>query len=165
MAPAKKSKVVPETEGFGVLCLYSGGRFPDLQKMKVTRERKEHQVLPHPEEFIDWIAKDGKGWSFQMISAIPEMRRGFIEPYMVFFPVRSQDGLRFPINECIKAMKGKSFDEETAWRGTIVVAKCVDMSFDGNRAFTDITMADYVFVKNWFLHSRSPPYERLSLNA
>lgn len=74
------------------------------------------------------------------------MNKNFEEPYIIFFPVVSRDGLPFPVNKFIKDLQGSSFSESTAWRGNVVVAKYRNQQYSAMR---NISMADFPLVKNY----------------
>ena len=74
------------------------------------------------------------------------MNKKFDEPYIIFFPVVSRDGIPFPINKYIKDLQGNLFRETAAWRGNIVIAKYRDLQYS---AMQKASMADFPLVKNY----------------
>lgn len=74
------------------------------------------------------------------------MNRKFDQPYAIFFPAVSSDGHPFPINKYAKLVQDKSFREDWAWRGNLVVVKYADIAYS---AMVDISMADFPLIKNY----------------
>lgn len=72
--------------------------------------------------------------------------------------IASRTGAPFPINRVVREIKGRSFTEDSAWRGNIVVAKYRGGGMDPFMALIDISMADFPIIKNHFLH-RNPGAE------
>lgn len=64
----------------------------------------------------------------------------------------SRTGVPFPINKAIREIQGRSFNEENAWRGNIVIAKYRGGGVDPFMSLIDISMADFPIIKNHFLH-------------
>ena len=81
------------------------------------------------------------------------MNRKFTNPYIVFYPTVSRDGMPFPTNKCIREIQGRAYKEEISWRGNIVVAKYRDSPFT---SLMDATMADFPILKNFLLTHGSP---------
>ena len=81
------------------------------------------------------------------------MNRPFINPYVIFYPVLSRDGMPFPVNKCIKEIQGPNYREHLAWRGNLVIAKYRD---DQLSALMDATMADFPLLKNYLSTHYSP---------
>ena len=81
------------------------------------------------------------------------MNKKFANPYILFYPVLSRDGMPFPINKCIRDIQGKSFKEQVAWRGNLVIAKYRDNPFS---SMIDASMADFPILKNYLLTHGSP---------
>lgn len=85
--------------------------------------------------------------------------RNFQYPYVVFLPIVSQNGGRFPTNAAIKDIQGGSFTESSkyiasfhfsttyvsqdSWKGDIVVAKYWDHAFG---TIMDCAMSDYPMI-------------------
>jgi hypothetical protein len=111
--------------------------------------------LPHPEVFMDYIAEGlgPRAWKYHLVEALDGMNRKFTNPYIVFYPTVSRDGMPFPTNKCIREIQGRSFKEEVAWRGNIVVAKYRDSPFT---SMVDATMADFPILKNYLLTHGAP---------
>ncbi|KAF9008832.1 hypothetical protein BDQ17DRAFT_1236719 [Cyathus striatus] len=111
--------------------------------------------MPHPEVHMDYIAEGlgPRAWKYQLVEALDGMNRKFANPYIVFYPTVSRDGMPFPVNKSIRDIQGRSFKEEVAWRGNIVVAKYRDNPFS---SMIDASMADFPILKNYFLTHGSP---------
>ena len=92
------------------------------------------------------------------------MNKRFANPYVVFYPVLSRDGMPFPINKCLKEIQAMNYREGNAWRGNLVIAKYRDEQFS---ALMDATMADFPLLKNYLSTHYSPPLpvSRLSFFA
>ena len=82
------------------------------------------------------------------MEALDGMNRKFANPYIIFYPTISRDGMPFPINKTIKDIQGRAFKEEYAWRGNIIVAKYRDNPFT---SMIDAAMSDFPILKNYFL--------------
>jgi hypothetical protein len=87
------------------------------------------------------------------VEALDGMIRKFANPYVIFYPTISRDGMPFPINRCIREIQGRFYSEETAWRGNIVIAKYRDSPWT---SMTDIAMADFPILKNYLMTHGSP---------
>jgi hypothetical protein len=81
------------------------------------------------------------------------MTKNLPNPYAIFYPVVSRDGMPFPVNKCVREIQGKNYREETAWRGNLVIAKFTDTSYT---AMVDASMADFPLIKNYLLTHHSP---------
>jgi len=81
------------------------------------------------------------------------MNKKFANPYVIFYPVVSRDGMPFPINKCLKEIQGANYREHLAWRGNLVVAKYRD---DQLSALMDANMADFPLLKNYLSNHYSP---------
>lgn len=81
------------------------------------------------------------------------MNKKFTNPYIVFYPVVSRDGMRFPVNKIIKDFQQRGYSEQNAWRGNIVVAKYRDNPFS---SMVNASMADFPLLKNYFLTHPAP---------
>jgi len=81
------------------------------------------------------------------------MNRKFANPYIIFYPAVSRDGMPFPINKSIREIQGQAFKEEYAWRGNIVIAKYCDSPFS---SMIDASMADFPILKNYLLTHGAP---------
>ena len=84
------------------------------------------------------------------------MNKKFANPYVIFYPVLSRDGMPFPINKCLKEIQGPNYREHLAWRGNLVIAKYRDEQLS---ALMDATMADFPLLKNYLSnhYSRAVP--------
>ncbi|EIN10815.1 hypothetical protein PUNSTDRAFT_65493 [Punctularia strigosozonata HHB-11173 SS5] len=110
--------------------------------------------IPHPEVYMDYIAEIGsRAWQYHPVHALDGMSKNLPNPYAIFYPVISRDGMPFPVNKCVKEIQGKNFREETAWRGNLVVAKFTDTTYT---AMVDASMADFPLIKNYLLTHHSP---------
>ncbi|KAJ3550637.1 hypothetical protein NMY22_g354 [Coprinellus aureogranulatus] len=136
--------------------------------------------MPHPEVFMDYIAEIGaRAWKYQvslksralcfpckcasrlinsacipkLVEALDGMNKKFANPYIIFYPTVSRDGMPFPVNKCIKDIQGKAFKEPHAWRGNIVIAKYRDDPFT---SMIDASMADFAILKNFLLTHGCP---------
>lgn len=105
--------------------------------------------MPHPEIHMDYIADIGyRAWRyhvslqnryvvkstecstwFQIVEALDGMNKKFSNPYIIFYPTVSRDGMPFPVNTCIREIQGKRFTEAAAWKGNIVIAKYCESPF------------------------------------
>lgn len=65
----------------------------------------------------------------QLVEALDGMNKNFTNPYIIFYPTLSRDGMPFPINRAIREIQGRNFRESYAWRGNIVVAKYRESPF------------------------------------
>lgn len=81
------------------------------------------------------------------------MNRRFANPYIIFYPVVSRDGMPFPVNKTIRDIQGQAFRPEYAWRGNIVVGKYRENAFT---SLVNASMADFPILKNYFLTHGSP---------
>ncbi|KAJ7283369.1 hypothetical protein C8J57DRAFT_1292314 [Mycena rebaudengoi] len=112
--------------------------------------------MPHPEVYMDYVA-DGIGarpWRYLLVESLDGMNRKFTNPYVVFYPTLSRDGMPFPINKCIRDIQGPLFNEQVAWRGNVIIAKFRDSPFT---SMIDASMADFPILKN-FLRNRGSPH-------
>lgn len=81
------------------------------------------------------------------------MNKKFAQPYVVFYPVVSRDGMPFPINKCIREIQGKGFREGIAWRGNIIVAKYRESPFS---SMVNGSIADFPILRNYFMTHGAP---------
>jgi hypothetical protein len=81
------------------------------------------------------------------------MNKKFANPYVIFYPVLSRDGMPFPVNKCLKEIQGPHYRENLAWRGNLVIAKYRDEQLS---ALIDATMADFPLLKNYLSTHYSP---------
>ncbi|KAF9779549.1 hypothetical protein BJ322DRAFT_363170 [Thelephora terrestris] len=111
--------------------------------------------VPHPEMYMDFIP-EGVGsrvWRSHVIDMLDGMNKKFENPYVIYYPVLSRDGMPFPVNEFLKKEQGASFRETHAWRGNLVVAKYRD---ERHSTPMNATMADFPLLKNYLI-THSPP--------
>ncbi|KAF8351244.1 hypothetical protein F5887DRAFT_936538 [Amanita rubescens] len=119
---------------FDAILFPSDGRPPTIVQLmtspmivSATQEGQEatQSRIPHPEVHMDYIAEGygSRAWKYQLVEALDGMNRKFQNPYIIFYPIVSRDGMPFPVNKCIRDIQGQAFVEETAWRGNIVIAK------------------------------------------
>ena len=86
------------------------------------------------------------------------MNKKFANPYIIYYPVVSRDGMPFPVNRTVRDIqeevnKGRRLREEQLWRGNIVAAKFADDRFT---QMMDASMADFPILKN-FLGTHASP--------
>lgn len=105
----------------------------------------------------------------QLVEALDGMNRNFTNPYCIFYPTVSRDGMPFPVNRCIREIQGefinyffifeivnvgliiligKNYKEQCAWRGNIVIAKYRESPFS---SMIHATMADFPILKNYLM--------------
>ncbi|KAI0034434.1 hypothetical protein K488DRAFT_39381, partial [Vararia minispora EC-137] len=142
---------------FDALLFPADGKAPHLVKLMTTPASYATQYspsargegrMPHPEIHMEFIAENVPGsWDYQAaIRALDGMRNKFAQPYMIFFPVVSRDGMPFPINRTLREVQGDWYQSNHAWRGNVVVAKYRDATF---KQLVNMTMADYPIIKNY----------------
>lgn len=107
---------------------------------------------------MDYIAEanglgGAKPWKYLLVEALEGMNKKFTNPYIVYYPTVSRDGMPFPINKCIRDLQGSHFDERVAWRGNVIIAKYRDHPFV---SMMDASMADFPILKN-FIRGRGSP--------
>lgn len=104
---------------------------------------------------MDFIAEGlgHRAWKYQLVEALDGMNRKFANPYIIFYPTVSRDGIPFSVNKCIREIQGRTFREEDAWRGNIVAAKYRDSPFS---SLMDASMADFPILKNYLMTHGSP---------
>ncbi len=93
--------------------------------------------------------------STQLVETLDGMNRMFANPYIIFYPVVSRDGMPFPLNRSIREIQGRSFKKEVAWRGNIIAMKYHNNLFS---SMMDASMADFPLLKNYLLMHGSPPW-------
>jgi hypothetical protein len=86
------------------------------------------------------------------------MNKKFANPYIIYYPVVSRDGMPFPVNRTVRDIqeevnKGRRLHEDQLWRGNIVAAKFADDQF---AQMIDASMADFPILKN-FLGTHASP--------
>jgi len=104
---------------------------------------------------MDFIAEGvgSRAWQSHVVEMLDGMNKKFANPYVIFYPVVSRDGMPFPINKCLKEIQGANYREHLAWRGNLVVAKYRD---DQLSALMDANMADFPLLKNYLSNHYSP---------
>ncbi|KAJ7367876.1 hypothetical protein DFH08DRAFT_8077 [Mycena albidolilacea] len=114
--------------------------------------------MPHPEAHMDFIAESSglggaKPWKYFIVDSLDMMNKKFTNPYIVYYPAVSRDGMPFPVNKSIRDIQGSDFNERFAWRGNIIIGKFRDH----DQPFTsmmDASMADFPILKN-FIRTRA----------
>jgi hypothetical protein len=87
----------------------------------------------------------------QFVEALEMMNKKFANPYIIYYPVVSHDGMPFPINRTVRDIqeevnKSQRLREDQLWRGNLVAAKFTDNRFT---QMTDASMADFPILKNF----------------
>ncbi|KAJ7442235.1 hypothetical protein B0H11DRAFT_1663868, partial [Mycena galericulata] len=90
-----------------------------------------------------------------IVCSLEGMTKRFAHPYVVYYPLKSREGLPFSINENIRGIQGSRFQSHLAWKGDIIVGKCMDQS-EPFSSMTSVSMADFPILKN-FLGSLGSP--------
>ncbi|KAJ7638444.1 hypothetical protein FB45DRAFT_1132235 [Roridomyces roridus] len=142
----------------------SDGRKPylvDLMTSPTQYGANPGPRMPHPEGHMDFIVESRslpggmKPWRYLIVDALDQMTKNFNHPYIVYYPVMSRDGMPFPINQAIRDIQGKNFNEHTAWRGNIIIGKFREH----DQPFTsmmDASISDFPILKN-FMGTRPSP--------
>jgi hypothetical protein len=81
------------------------------------------------------------------------MNKKFANPYVIFYPTVSRDGMPFPINKCIREIQGRSFRDVVAWRGNIIIAKYCESPFS---SMVNASIADFPILRNYFMTHSAP---------
>src|ERR1700761_9501146 len=86
------------------------------------------------------------------------MNKKFANPYIIYYPVVSRDGMPFPVNRTVRDIqeelnKGRRIREDQLWRGNLVAAKFADNHFV---QMMDASMADFPILKNFLATHPSP---------
>ena len=86
------------------------------------------------------------------------MNKKFANPYSIYYPVVSRDGMPFPVNRTVRDIqeevnKGRRGREDHLWRGNLVAAKFADNHFT---QMMDASMADFPILKNYLATHASP---------
>ena len=142
--------------GFDAILFPSdGGRAPHLVKLMTSPTSGPDPLtpdapyvrMPHPEIHMDYIAEIGsRAWKYQvcplqknsffkyshqtqLVKALDGMNRNFTSPYVIFYPTLERGGMPFPVNKAIREIQGRNYNEDSAWRGNIVVAKYRESPF------------------------------------
>lgn len=74
------------------------------------------------------------------------MNKNFDEPYVIFYPIVSRDGIPFPVNKLAKELQGTLFNEPSAWRGNLIIAKYRNLEYT---VMKNASMADFPLIKNY----------------
>ena len=79
------------------------------------------------------------------------MNKKFANPYIIYYPVISRDGIPFPTNRTVRDIqeevnKGRRLPDDQLWRGNLVAAKFADDRFT---QMMDASMADFPILKNY----------------
>ncbi|KIM34705.1 hypothetical protein M413DRAFT_409130 [Hebeloma cylindrosporum] len=145
---------------YEAIVLPSDGRLPSIVQLTTSPMSKHPRsytpsppgCMPHPEVHMDYIATNlgCRAWKYQLVEALYGMNRRFANPYIIFYPTISRDGMPFPINKTIKGIQGRAFKEEYAWRGNIIVAKYRDID-NPFTSMIDAAMSDFPILKNYLL--------------
>ncbi|GJE96053.1 hypothetical protein PsYK624_122460 [Phanerochaete sordida] len=91
--------------------------------------RSSTGLFYHPEVFMDWIHENDQvpRWNSHVIRRLDGMTKDFDNPFIIFYPTRSKDGMPFPVNVCVstsqKSKMPETIHKKKRWRGDIVVAK------------------------------------------
>ncbi|KAI0052561.1 hypothetical protein FA95DRAFT_1483235 [Auriscalpium vulgare] len=111
--------------------------------------------FPHPEVYMDYIAENigPRAWHYQLVEALDGMNKKFTNPYIIYFPVVSRDGMPFPVNKSVREIQGRLYREEYAWRGNLIIAKYRDARFS---QMMNASMADFPILKNYLSTHGSP---------
>ncbi|KAH0579413.1 hypothetical protein H2248_002274 [Termitomyces sp. 'cryptogamus'] len=136
------------------------GRQPSLVRLMTSPMMTPHHSLypcriPHPEVYMEYIA-EGLGprvWKYHLVEALDGMLRKFTNPYIIFYPIVSRDGMPFPVNKSIRGIQARSFKEEVAWRGNVVIVKYHDSPFS---SMMDTPIADFAILRNYLMTHGAP---------
>ncbi|KAA1475952.1 hypothetical protein DENSPDRAFT_861002 [Dentipellis sp. KUC8613] len=148
---------------YNALLFSSDGSPPRLVELKASlpdpyssqsKNSNSNAQIPHPEVYMEHVAQDHqRPWGHQPVEALDGMNKRFTEPYMVFYPTISRDGLPFPVNLSIREIQGNAFKKHMCWCGDIIIAKYQSSRFT---VMKNMTMADYPLLKNWLAMHLSP---------
>ncbi|KAL6304375.1 hypothetical protein BKA93DRAFT_733391, partial [Sparassis latifolia] len=83
-----------------------------------------------------------------IIHKLDGMHRPLPNPYGIFTPGMSNNGLPFTRNKCISSMVGSRLPNNTDWKGDIIIVKYRDNT---HQDFLDLTMSEFPIVKNYFI--------------
>ncbi|KAJ7783416.1 hypothetical protein B0H14DRAFT_3507120 [Mycena olivaceomarginata] len=129
----------------------------NLSRKSNTIRAQHWSRMPHPEAHMDFIAESSglggaKPWKYFIVDSLDMMNKKFTNPYIVYYPAVSRDGMPFPLTS-IRDIQGSDFNERFAWRGNIIIGKFRDH----DQPFTsmmDASMADFPILKN-FIRTRA----------
>jgi len=157
-----------QLSSFEALLFPSDGRNPHMvalmtSPMSIPDPHAPHSThppqMPHPEVYMDYIAEGlgPRAWHYHLVEALDGMNKKFSQPYVVFYPVVSRDGMPFPINKCIREIQGRAFRESIAWRGNIIIAKYRESPFS---SMVNGSIADFPILRNYFMTHGAPSQAR-----
>ncbi|KNZ71581.1 hypothetical protein J132_08092 [Termitomyces sp. J132] len=159
------------------------GRQPSLVRLMTSPMMTPHHSLypcriPHPEVYMEYVCEipllmihhliipyvthicmkiaEGLGprvWKYHLVEALDGMLRKFTNPYIIFYPIVSRDGMPFPVNKSIRGIQARSFKEEVAWRGNVVIVKYHDSPFS---SMMDTPIADFAILRNYLMTHGAP---------
>ncbi|KAN0131034.1 hypothetical protein V8E53_011167 [Lactarius tabidus] len=116
--------------------------------------------VPHPEVHMEYIAEDPnmRAWHYLIVEALDMMNKKFANPYIIYYPVISRDGMPFPVNRTVRDIqeeltKGRRGRDDLLWRGNLVAAKFADNHFE---EMMHASMADFPILKNFLATHPSP---------
>ncbi|KAF8076013.1 hypothetical protein FPV67DRAFT_1664326 [Lyophyllum atratum] len=156
---------------FEAILFPADGRQPSLVQLMTSPMTTPHHGtytsapsrMPHPGglhglrelQASPWVAEGlgSRAWKYHLVEALDGMNRKFTNPYVIFYPTVSRDGMPFPVNKSIREIQGRAYKEETSWRGNIVVAKYRDNPFS---SMIDASMADFAILRNYLLTHGAP---------
>ncbi|KAJ7762812.1 hypothetical protein DFH07DRAFT_739178 [Mycena maculata] len=148
---------------FHAILFPSDGRAPSVVQLMTSPTRygmNPGPRMPHPEAHMDFVTEanglgGAKPWKYFIIDSLDQMNRKFTNPYIVYYPTVSRDGMPFPLNKCIRDIQGANYNEHAAWRGNIIIGKFRDHDAPFT-SMMDASMADFPILKN-FIRSRGSP--------
>ncbi|KAG5727744.1 hypothetical protein E4T56_gene20791 [Termitomyces sp. T112] len=151
------------TYTYDAILFPSDGRQPSLVRLMTSPMMTPHHStfttvssrIPHPEVYMDYIAEGlgPRAWKYHLVEALDGMNRKFTNPYIIFYPIVSRDGMPFPVNKSIREIQARAFKEEAAWRGNIIIAKYRDNPFS---SMMDTSMADFAILRNYLMTHGAP---------
>ncbi|KAI0062077.1 hypothetical protein BV25DRAFT_1838594 [Artomyces pyxidatus] len=152
-----------EFTSYDALLLRSDGRTPSIVSLLTVSattdsiyspiSARDYGRIPFPEVHMQYIAQDlPRAWHSQIAPRLRGMSADFASPYIIFYPIVSEDGMPFPVNRTTRHIQGMKFNIEQAWRGNLVVAKFTDFRMN---TLTNMSIADYPVVRN-YLSSNGP---------
>jgi len=81
------------------------------------------------------------------------MNKKFANPYIIYYPVISHDGMPHPVNRTLRDIQEEVNSPEQLWRGNLVAAKLTDDHFT---QMIDASVAHFPILKN-FLGTHASP--------
>lgn len=144
---------------FQVLPFYSYFTLPPFAHRCFTFQppaRLVGTITENAELFL--LLNNWLGYSIKFVEALEMMNKKFANPYIIYYPVVSRDGMPFPANRTVRDIqeemnKGRRLGEDQLWRGNLVVAKFADDRFT---QMMDASMADFPILKNFLGTHPSP---------